>query len=171
MRQYMVDDDESYVPSNNIRSLLQDVTDGLDARLEAYRTGTRFENIRPSDVRVFVLALRQPRSLAELARILQVSRQAVHSSVNRLRQLKIVELRTSSDNAREKRLHITDRGESARYAAKSQVRQLEAECAEVIGKDGLETLRALLQALEDVFAQSAVKRPRKVQQNPSLRQH
>ncbi len=154
-------DDESFVPSNNIRSLLQDVSDGLDAKLAAYRAGTRFKNVRPSDVRVFVLALRQPRSMAELARILLVSRQAVHSSVKRLQQLRIVELKAAPDNAKNKWVVITDRGESARNAAQAQIKKIEAECAEVIGSDGLEKLRELLEALEGVFAQAAVKRPRK----------
>jgi DNA-binding MarR family transcriptional regulator len=151
-------DDEFFVPSNNIRSLLQGVSDGLDARFAAYRSGTRFENIRPSDVRVFVLALRHPRSMAELARILHVSRQAVHASVNRLRQLKVVELKSDPGNAKDKKVVITDRGESARSAAQTQIRQVETECAEVIGPDGVEKLRELLEALEAVFAPTAIRR-------------
>lgn len=143
---------EPSVPVDNIRSLLQVVSDGLDMRLQSYRKGTRYEAVRPSDVRVFVLALRQPRSMAELARILSISRQAVQKSVHRLEALGILALQPMPGNLRDKQVVITDRGNSARSTAQDQVRQLEDACAAVIGVDGLQTLRELLLALETVFA-------------------
>ncbi len=155
----MIDGDLA-VPLNNIRSLIQGVSDGLDAKLHAYRKGTRYESVRPSDVRVFVLALRQPRTISDLARILGVSRQAVHSSVKRLRQLKILDLQANSDHPQERRVVLTDSGAKARLAAQMQVEQMEAEIATIIGKDGLENLRSTLATLETVFEQQHLKRPR-----------
>ena len=148
----MIDEEKPYVPTDNIRSLLQAVSDGIDSRLNLYRQGTRYEGVRPSDTRVFVLALREPRSIAELARILGVSRQAVHASVDRLRQLKVVETVTQAGNMRDKLVKITDRGQNARRAAQQQIIAFEKEIAEVIGDDGLARLRSTLEKLEGAFA-------------------
>jgi DNA-binding MarR family transcriptional regulator len=144
----MVDDSHNIVPLDNIRSLLQVVADALDERLKFYRRGTRFESVRPSDVRVFVQALRQPRSLSEMARILGISRQAVQMSVKRLSTLGVVALQASQSDSREKAVVITDRGMMARKAAQEQIKSFESECAAIIGTDGLETLRSLLGRLE-----------------------
>ncbi len=154
----MIDDEASAVPKNNIRSLLQVVSDGFDARLSSYRRGTRYESVRPSDVRVFVLALRQPRSIAELARILKVSRQAVHASVHRLRILKVVDLVSGPGNNRDKLVVLTDRGQNARKAAQEQIVGLESEIAAVIGTECLSELRRLLKKLEGVFVTEDVLR-------------
>ncbi len=160
-------DGELAVPLNNIRSLIQGVSDGLDAKLHAYRKGTRYESVRPSDVRVFVLALRQPRSISELARILGVTRQAVHASVKRLRQLKIIDLQSNSAHPQEKLVVLTDSGAKARQAAQVQVEQMEADIAAIIGKDGLENLRITLAALETVFEQQHLTRPRPTRMSPA----
>ncbi len=102
-------------------------------------------------MRVFVLALRQPRSMADIARILRVSRQAVHMSVKRLAALKIVALEAAPDNHRDKLVVLTDRGMTARQTAHTQVVMLENECRAALGPEGYATLRELLLKLEPSF--------------------
>jgi DNA-binding MarR family transcriptional regulator len=157
---------EPSVPVDNIRSLLHYVTTGIDARMEGYRRGTRYESVRPSDVRVFVLAQREPRTMADIAKVLGISRQAVQMSIKRLVALNVLELELAPGNHRDKLVMVTERGQAARLAASQQIDRLETECVKVIGADGLATLRHLLQALEGVFAAEAsgrnklgVKRP------------
>ncbi len=135
------------IPFNNIRGLLQDFTTLLDERITNFRKGTRYENVRRSDVRVFISASRNTQTIAEIARELEVSRQAVHSSVKRLAALKVLELAPQPGNKRDKQVAITDRGKLARQHALQQIERLDAECASIVGEKGLETFRALLLAL------------------------
>jgi DNA-binding MarR family transcriptional regulator len=103
-------------------------------------------------VKVFAMALREPRRMADLARQLRISRQAVQMSVKRLSELKVVELQPIPGNSRDKYVVITDRGRSARKAAEVQLRQMETEIRAVIGKEGEDTLRGLLVRLCEAFS-------------------
>jgi DNA-binding MarR family transcriptional regulator len=135
------------VPFSNIRGLLQDFTTLLDERITDYRRGTRYERVRRSDVRVFISATRKVQTVAEIARELEVSRQAVHSSVKRLAALKVLALVRQPGNNRDKIVSVTDRGQRAQVHVLEQIARLEGECASIIGKEALETFRGLLLAL------------------------
>ncbi len=143
---------EPSIPVDNIRSLLQFVIDSIDDRLQSFLKGTRYETVRPSDIRVFALAQREPRKMADLARMLKVSRQAVQMSVKRLQELKVVELQPVPGNHRDKLVVLTDRGRSARNSAEEQLARYEGEIVSAIGKDGLETLRVLLIQLSKAYS-------------------
>jgi DNA-binding MarR family transcriptional regulator len=131
---------------DNIRSLIQILGDGLDDKLRHYRQGTRYEDVRASDIRVFFAVWRKSGTISDIARVLQISRQAVHMSVKRLAALKVLDFDPES-KGRDKRLIMTDRGMSARDAALQQIEQLEKVCEDVIGREDLETLRSLLTKL------------------------
>jgi DNA-binding MarR family transcriptional regulator len=132
---------------DNIRGLLQDLTSELDRHGAVHRRGTRYEGARQSDVRVFVMASRQPRTVSEIARELQVTRQAVHSSITRLKSLDVVELVHQPGNDRDKLVAVTDKGWQAQAVANDVIKQLERECAEILGTKGLEQFRRQLLAL------------------------
>jgi DNA-binding MarR family transcriptional regulator len=148
----MAGDEIPSVPVDNIRSLLHFVTQCIDDRMQTYRKGTRYEGVRPSDVRVFVTALRKPRRITDLAKALKISRQAVQMSVRRLQDLRVVELQAIPGNQRDKLVVITDRGMSARKAAEDQIGRLELEVGSVLGPEGLAQLRVLLVKICDAFA-------------------
>jgi DNA-binding MarR family transcriptional regulator len=137
----------SPLQSNTILSLMRELSILLDNRHLDLRQGTRYENVRPSDIKVFVEVARQPRSESEIARTLDVSRQAVQSSVKRLVEMKIIEVVSMPNNGRNKIVQVTERGNHARAAAAEQIRIVEAECAAVIGPAELERLRGLLMHL------------------------
>jgi DNA-binding MarR family transcriptional regulator len=151
----MVDDIDPYIPQNNIRSLLQVISQMLDDFLAQYRQGTRFESVRASDVRVFVAAYRQLRTVPEISTHLGISRQAVHKSIQRLTALKVLELQPDPQQSRRKLVVITDRGHAARVAARDQILRFEAEIAEIIGHEALESMRDSLVKLENAWANRA----------------
>jgi DNA-binding MarR family transcriptional regulator len=140
----MVDDQASQVPIDNIRTLLYYLGLAIDGRMSQYRRGTPYENVRPSDVRVFVRASRSTYTISEIARELQITRQAAQSSVQRLIKLQVIALKTLPGNKRDKVVVITPKGELASRTARQQVVNLENEFAEMIGKDKLEELRISL---------------------------
>jgi DNA-binding MarR family transcriptional regulator len=135
------------IPFDNIRGLLQDLASALDERAVAYRKGTRYENVRLSDVKVFILASRKARTVSEIARELEVTRQAVHSSVLRLKALQVVELLPQPGNGRDKLVTVTEKGWQAQAVANDSITQLEKECAGILGTKGLEQFRKQLLAL------------------------
>ena len=135
------------IPFDNIRGLLQDLSSELDRRTIAHRKGTRYEKVRQSDVRVFIMASRQPRSEAEIARELEVTRQAVHGSVQRLKALGVLDLVKQPGNGRDKVVTVTESGWQAQEVAKASIHLLEQECTDILGAKGLEQFRKQLVAL------------------------
>lgn len=155
----MVDEQVSRVPIDNIRTLLYYLGLAIDERMSQYRRGTPYENVRPSDVRVFVRASRNSFTISDIARELQITRQAAQSSVQRLIKLQVIVLKTLPGNKRDKVVVITPKGELANRSARQQVVNLENEFAEMIGKDKLEDLRIslgiMLERLNNTLKQPA----------------
>jgi DNA-binding MarR family transcriptional regulator len=155
----MVDEQVSRVPIDNIRTLLYYLGLAIDGRMSQYRRGTPYENVRPSDVRVFVRASRNSFTISDIARELQITRQAAQSSVQRLIKLQVIALKTLPGNKRDKVVVITPKGELANRSARQQVVNLENEFAEMIGKDKLEDLRIslgiMLERLNNTLKQQA----------------
>lgn len=143
----MVENSKQLTIQSNIRSLLRDLGFLLDDRLRDLRKDTRYAHVRNSDVKVFVRASRYPSTLAEIARSLRVSRQAVHLSVKRLQALGVVELVAQPNNRRDKQVQITERGKQAESIAAAQIATIESEMAAVIGSDGVTLFRTLLTKL------------------------
>jgi DNA-binding MarR family transcriptional regulator len=148
----MVDDSKLPFPDQNIRSLLNAVILSLDSRLRELRKDTRYSGVRNSDVKVFMSAFRASGTIAEIARALDVSRQAVHASVKRLQAIKVVELQPVPNNSRDKLVVMTERGRHAQQTAWDQINTIEKEMAAVIGTKALQQMRQSLSLL----AQSSV---------------
>ncbi len=128
----------------DIKALVQEVGDKLEALVKELREGSDYANIRPSDSKMFMLISEQPRTISQLARTLRVSRQAAHASIGRLAQFKIVELQPAPGSRRDKVAIITESGHKAQEFAARHTKAIEAALEEKIGKERLETLRGIL---------------------------
>jgi DNA-binding MarR family transcriptional regulator len=143
----MVDQTIQFIPPDSTRGLLQEVMQQLDQRVAHFKIGTPYEKVRMSDARVFVAAARLPRSIAQIARVYGISRQAVQSSVQRLIALNVVELLPHPDSHRDKIISVTAHGNAAQAQAVKHLGWLDNECAEILGAKGLEQFRTQLLAL------------------------
>ena len=143
----MVDKERASPRYDNIKGLVQDLTEQLDQRMEVFRVGTPFEGVRASDAKTFKLASRQPKSIAKIAKAQDISRQAAHKSVQRLVDRGVVELLSSPENDRDKMISVTPNGQAVRQLAAGHVKQLEAELEKKIGKERLEEFRRTLRDL------------------------
>jgi DNA-binding MarR family transcriptional regulator len=153
----MVDITNAPIPFDNMRGLMQDLTIQLDLRLKLFREGTRFAGVRQSDIRIFISASRAPKSIAELAREHQITRQAAQISVKRLVELGVVELVHKPGNQRDKVVTVTEDGLDAKKARLDFIELIEREMAEIIGTKGLEQFRILMLAVvSGMKARSAV---------------
>jgi DNA-binding MarR family transcriptional regulator len=147
----MVDNQVHNYPRENIRSLVFMLSLGIDNKLQSLREGSRYAGVRNSDIIVFMRAFREPATVAEIARSLEVSRQAVHQSVKRLQALKVVELVPQANNNRDKLVSMTERGLDAQKTALDQIVTIENEMAALLGEEGLQTFRKHLGLLAKHF--------------------
>lgn len=131
---------------DNIRTLIYLFSQELDGRISTFRQGTAYERVRASDIRVFVHAA-ESESISNIARRLGISRQAVHMSAQRLKELGVIDLRVQAKNRRDLTLVLTEEGQSAMAMAVTHIQRLEAELSEILGTDGIEILRKTLRIL------------------------
>jgi DNA-binding MarR family transcriptional regulator len=142
-----------------IRNLTAEFLAALDERYILMRKGTRYESIRQFDGRVFVASTREGLTESEIARVFQVSRQAVHASVERLIALKLVERQPIPGNRRDKRIGLTERGIHASQTANRQIAEVEAECAAIIGPDNFQNFRLQLELVANTMKQRVRAKP------------
>ncbi|KAG1649052.1 hypothetical protein GQR58_029364 [Nymphon striatum] len=140
----MVDKKNATNLTQNIRGLVQDLSEILDARMVELRRGTPIDGVRPFDAKVFMLASRHTRSASKIAKSLGVSKQAVQAAVQRLMAQNVVELVLVDGNKKEKIVQITEQGKKARVVAAQLIQTLEEEMVEKIGEERLEVLRSIL---------------------------
>ncbi len=152
----MIDSDLPGPSRDNIRSLLYLLGSELDRQIAEVRHGTPYEHVRPSDIRVFVYASAGTSSISDIARQLGISRQAVHMSAQRLKDLGVVALAPVQPGKRDVMITLTPQGLDARRTAEAQIVAIEKNIADVLGVDGLETLRRTLQVLIETSARKAV---------------
>ncbi|MFY0595494.1 MAG: winged helix-turn-helix transcriptional regulator [Cognatishimia sp.] len=137
------------VDQNNIRGLVQDLSELLDRRMEVLREGTVLGSVRPSDAKVFMLASRHSRTTADIARDLGVSKQAVHMSVQRLKEKDVVRMVPAENSNRDKVIEITERGQEIRGLVAKKIAIIEAEIEAKLGKGKTKEFRqSLLKLLE-----------------------
>jgi DNA-binding MarR family transcriptional regulator len=134
-----------------ILNLSSDFLTAINERYIAMRKGTRYENVRQFDGRVFVAATREGYTESEIARLFAVSRQAVHASVERLIALKLLERQPIPGNRRDKRIALTERGVHASQTVSRHIADVEAECAAIIGADNFKTFRLQLELISSTM--------------------
>ena len=149
-----MDDNNNKVPAgDNIRTLIYFFGLQIDSKLAEMRRNTPYMGVRSSDIRVFVAAAREPQSISEIARKLQITRQSVQSSVQRLQELGVVELGSLATNRRDKQVNLTTRGRLAGITAANQIAQVESAFEQAIGTqawaDFKSNLKKLVQACAD----------------------
>ena len=148
----MIDDKDNKFLSTNVKGMLQDTLDWMNERNtklldQGGVVGT------PAEIKLFASLRGRQRSISDLARVIGISRQAVHNTVHKLIDKGLVELIPAPDNDRDKLVAVTQLGQETRKVAAKNLRQIEAEFESRIGKRKLEQLRAILlkhqQILED----------------------
>lgn len=132
---------------NNIRGLVQDAQELLDARMVQLRQGTELAQVRPADAKLFMLVARHPRNFSELARSMGISRQAVHLALRRLEDVGVIRLELMPGSQRDKIAIVTDRGREAQRHVSQLLGQLEQDITDRIGQENLTTLRSILSEL------------------------
>jgi DNA-binding MarR family transcriptional regulator len=131
-------------PSFLIVPLLQGFSwfdDGLQSYLQAkgWPHATRPQSM------IMVHVVRGITRPSDIARNLGVSRQAVHTTINQMIELGLLELAPDEEDGRSKRVVITSTGQQMRAVAQEAMRVMSAALEERIGRKAVD-------ALHDAFA-------------------
>ncbi|MCM5569824.1 MarR family transcriptional regulator [Burkholderiaceae bacterium FT117] len=102
--------------------------------------------ITPAQSRLLAHMAGRPASMAELARQLAISRQAVHKTVAELVRRGILEVRDDPGRGNAKLVVYTEKGRQVNRAGAKIIEQIEQRLARRLGPDGVEKLRELLSA-------------------------
>ena len=145
----MVDERVSVPASDNIKGLVQDLSEMLETRMIELRQGSVLASVRPSDAKVFIAAARGRNTISQIATGLGISKQAVHMSVGRLIDNDLVRLTAKWGSRKDKIIEITSHGRMAQSIAAEKLDVLERELVDRIGWERLETFRSLLKDLLD----------------------
>lgn len=132
------------IGQNNIRGLIQDISEQLDAKSNELRKETVFASTRPADAKTFMLISRHPRGLTALSQALKVSRQAAHKSVQRLVEVGVVQFDYVEGSSRDMIATLTTNGLQARKVGLEIAQTIENLVRNEIGDEDTETLRRIL---------------------------
>lgn len=140
----MIDKKDDDFLGTNIKGLMMTLLAHWNGQMDQGRANTEFAAIRPSDMRVFGQLRGRTVRLSDVHRELGFSRQAAQQAVERLIDHGVLKVDMEPGSRRDKVVSITEQGQRLRTLAALQIREIEAQCAEVIGDEGKETLRELL---------------------------
>ena len=132
--------------SANLKQLLLARSDWFAREIMSGVKRSEYAYITPAQSRLLAHMGGKPTSMSELARRLAISRQAAHKTVAELVRRGILEIRDDPERRNAKLVVYTERGRQVNRAGAQIIDRVEERIAARIGRDRLETLKALLAA-------------------------
>lgn len=136
--------DDQPLPAGRLAAELLAASGWFDQALLARLAARGWPRLSATRSRIFLALSRGPVKVGDLARELDISRQATHKLLDGLETDELVERRTDDDDRRAHLVTLTDRGRALAHDAGRILPELERELADRIGDDHLEALRAAL---------------------------
>lgn len=130
----------------NLNELLLARSDWFAQQLiEGVKSSQAGYNITPAQTRLLAQMAGKPTSMAELARRLGVSRQAVHKTVSDLERRGILRVELDSERGNATKVVYTELGREVNRAGAKIIQAIEAKLAQRLGSQQIENLKHLLQ--------------------------
>ena len=142
-------DDENKFLSQNIKGLMMDIIGQWNVDMDRRQAETDFATIRPADQRLFGQLRGRPTPMVLLHKQLGITRQAAHNAILRLVDHGVVQIVETPENQKQKTVVVTEKGQELRKLAADSIKKIEEDCAERLGQDRVETLRAILRELKN----------------------
>ena len=134
------------MPPPNLKQLLIARSEWFDREIMKGVRRSEYADITPAHARLLARMGGKPTSMAELARRLAISRQAVHKSVTELVRRGILAVRDDPQRGNSKLVIYTDRGRQVNRAGAQIIERLEERIARRVGRDELEAIKRMLAA-------------------------
>lgn len=128
-----------------LRTLLLQRYEWMESRVLAAAARNGYGAVTPAMNRLFSHMRARPVGISELARVLGISRQAVHELVRQAEDLNLVETVPSEHDARVKLVRFSQAGWVMSDCAAGELDAIERDLAAVLGQEDLETLRRILE--------------------------
>lgn len=136
-------------PPPNLKQLLLARSDWFAREIMEGVRSSEFAFLTPAHSRLLAHMGGRPTSMAELARRLAISRQAVHKTVTELVRRGILEVRDDPIRRNSKLVVYTDKGREVNRRGAAIIERVERRIAERIGDAELRSLKAALAARWD----------------------
>ena len=130
----------------NLKQLLLARSDWFAREIMSGVRRSEYAYITPAQSRLLATMAGKPTSMAELARRLAISRQAVHKTVAELARRGILEIRDDPERRNAKLVVYTERGRQVNRAGAAIIERVEDRIASRLGRARLDELKALLAA-------------------------
>lgn len=130
--------------SENLRVLLYRRFKWVENYLLSQAKSSEYNYLTLSQIRVFAFMHGRDLTISDLAKLMNVSRQAVQKTVATLVDQGLMALTESPDNRSAKLIKITDKGRKMQLWSKQAIDKAEKELAVKIGREKVERLKEIL---------------------------
>ena len=130
----------------NLKQLLLERSDWFAREIMKGVRSSDYAYITPAQSRLLAHMGGKPMSMAELARRLAISRQAVHKTVTELARRGVLEVRDDPQRGNSKLVVYTDKGRQLNRAGAAIIERIEERIAQRLGVRNLDELKRALAA-------------------------
>ncbi|GAA3915600.1 MarR family winged helix-turn-helix transcriptional regulator [Litoribacillus peritrichatus] len=134
---------------DNLKSYLLERYEWYEAQLLDGVRAAGYSSLTPAQARVFGRLKGQSRNISDLAKLLQVSRQAAQKTVAGLVEMGLLELTPCPENKSAKVVSITKQGHQLRQVAAEEMTKIESRIAKKIGQEAFDNLKQCMRVSWD----------------------
>ena len=140
----MVDNNnyQSFLETNFLRLLLE-ISEWMESEMLELSQNSEYQG-SIAEIKLFNALRGQEKSISELARILGVSRQAVHKTIHKLKDKGYLELVISRNNKKDRLVKITQSGQDIRKQGAEYLMKIERKLSWSIGERNLDYVKEIL---------------------------
>ena len=138
----MIDNNISFLDTNLMR-LTMELVEWMEVEMIELNKSAKYQG-SIAEIKLFNALRGEEKSISELARLMNISRQAVHKTAHRLEDLGFLELITRHDNKKDRVVKITELGQEVRKQGAEHIMEIEEKLAWSIGERNLEFMRIIL---------------------------
>ena len=138
----MVDNNIKFLDKNLMRPAIE-LVEWMELEMIELNKSAKFQG-SIAEIKLFNAIRGEEKSISELARLMNISRQAVHKTAHKLEDLGFLELSTRHDNKKDRVVKITELGQEIRKQGAEHIMVIEEKLAWSIGERNLEFIRVIL---------------------------
>ena len=138
----MVDNNIKFLDKNLMRLAIE-LVEWMELEMIELNKSAKFQG-SIAEIKLFNAIRGEEKSISELARLMNISRQAVHKTAHKLEDLGFLELTTRHDNKKDRVVKITELGQEIRKQGAEHIMVIEEKLAWSIGERNLEFIRVIL---------------------------
>jgi DNA-binding MarR family transcriptional regulator len=138
----MIDNNIKFLDTNLMRLAIE-LVEWMELEMIELNKSAKYQG-SIAEIKLFNALRGEKKSISELARLMNISRQAVHKTAHKLEDLGFLELITRNGNKKDRLVKITELGQEVRKQGAEHIMVIEEKLALSMGKRNLEFMRIIL---------------------------